>query len=194
MTILKLILVIFIWANLTFCSQTAKKPNNIVSKVLNLDTTYYKSTQQLKSNKIPDSVFQMIELRHLAISGMDCDYGDHLNCWEINELPPQISNLKKMTTLRLTVNSISKIPVELAALKNLKLIDLSDNAGLVNFGGISQLSSLEYLYLYGCGLTKLPDNIGDFKNLKELGLVGNKLDKTEQARIKNALPNCVIKF
>jgi Leucine-rich repeat (LRR) protein len=94
----------------------------------------------------------------------------------------------------LTINSISKIPIELKELKNLKLIDLTDNAGLAFIGDISQLTSLEYLYLYGCGLIKLPNNIGDLKSLKELGLVGNNLDKTEQTRIKNALPNCVIRF
>jgi hypothetical protein len=96
MTNLKLILLIFIWTNFTFCSSSVIKSNQIASKVSNLATTYYKSTQELKSNKIPDSVFQMTELRHLAISGMDCDYGDHLNCWAINDLPPQISNLKKI--------------------------------------------------------------------------------------------------
>jgi hypothetical protein len=48
--------------------------------------------------------------------------------------------------------------------------------------------------LYGCGLAKLPAAIGNLENLNELGLIGNNIDKAEQARIRNALPNCIIKF
>ena len=125
---------------------------------------------------------------------MDCDYGDRTNCWMIKEIPSDIKNLKKLMTLSLTLNAITTIPNELSNLKNLTLIDLTDNAGLTNINSLTKLPNLQYLYLYGCGLTKLPDNIGDFKNLKELGLVGNHLDKAEQTRIKKALPNCVIKF
>ena len=158
------------------------------------DTTYATSTQQLKSNRIPDSVFQLTELRHLSINGMDCDYGDRTNCWMIKEIPTEIKNLKKLTTLRLTLNAVSTIPNELTELNNLTLIDLTDNAGLNNIDNLAKLQSLEYLYLYGCGLTKLPNNIGDLKNLKELGLVGNNLENTERTRIKKALPNCIIKF
>lgn len=174
------------------CSTTTAKiysADNVHS-----DTTYTASTQQLKSDKIPDSVFQMTELRHLSINGMDCDYGDRTNCWKIKEIPSNIKNLKNLTTLRLTLNAIATIPSELSYLNNLTLIDLTDNAGLANINSLTKLPNLQYLYLYGCGLTKLPDNIIELKNLKELGLVGNNLDKTEQARIKKALPNCVIKF
>jgi hypothetical protein len=185
---------IFTWTLLTImaCSTTTTKAK-LVDRA-NLDTTYSTSTQQLKSNKIPDSVFRMTKLRHLAINGMDCDYGDNKNCWGISEIPAGIKNLKDLTTLRLTVDAIASIPIELTELKNLKLFDLSDNAGLTSFDNIARCQSLEYLYLYGCGLTKLPDNIADLKNLKELGLLGNNLDNTERTRIKKALPNCIIKF
>jgi len=179
---------------LTFmaCSTTTRKANQADST--NSDTVYSISTRQLKSDKIPDSVFRMTKLRHLAISGMDCDYGDNKNCWSISKIPNEIKNLKDLTTIRLTVDAIAVIPFELTELKKLKLFDLSDNAGLTSFDNIAKCGSLEFLYLHGCGLTKLPDNIGDLKNLKELGLMGNNIDKTEQKRIKKALPNCIIKF
>ena len=194
MTTPKFISLFFTWIVLTFmaCSATTKKAKQVA--ITNLDTSYSTSTKQLKSNKIPDSVFRMTKLRHLAISGMDCDYGDKTNCWDINEIPAGLKNLKDLKTLRLTVDAIASIPLELTELKNLKLFDLSDNAGLTSFDNIAKCQSLEYLYLYGCGLTKLPDNIGDLKNLKELGLVGNNLDNTERTRITKALPNCIIKF
>jgi Leucine-rich repeat (LRR) protein len=185
---------IFFWTLLiiTSCSTKTVKISHV--DTVNGDTTYNTSTQQLKSDKIPDSVFQMTNLRHLAINGMDCDYGDRTNCWMIKEIPAEIKNLKKLTTLRLTLNAVSTIPNELTELNTLTLIDLTDNAGLNNVDNLAKLQNLEHLYLYGCGLTKLPDNIGDLKNLKELGLVGNNLDNTERTRIKKALPNCIIKF
>jgi Leucine-rich repeat (LRR) protein len=194
MTNLKFISYLFFAALFTIvaCSTTTAKlysADNVYS-----DTAYTSSTQQLKSDKMPDSVFQMTELRHLSINGMDCDYGDRKKCWMIKEIPSDIKNLKNLTTLRLTLNAIATIPNELTHLHNLTLIDLTDNAGLTNIDNLTQLPNLQYLYLYGCRLTKLPDNIGDLKNLKELGLVGNHLDKAEQTRIKKALPNCEIKF
>ncbi|MDP4264164.1 MAG: hypothetical protein Q8941_16670 [Bacteroidota bacterium] len=158
-----------------------------------IDTAYNISTKQLKGDRIPDSVFWMINLRHLSVTGMDCDNGKP-NCWMIKEIPKEIKNLRKLKTLRLTLNAISAIPNELAELKSLNLVDLTDNGGLTNIDNIAKIQSLEYLYLYGCGLTKLPGNIGSLKKLKELGLVGNNLDKAEQARIRKALPNCNVKF
>jgi hypothetical protein len=179
------------------CSTTTAKLYSADSA--HSDTTYTTSTQQLKSNRIPDSVFLLTELRHLSINGMDCDYGDRTNCWVIQEIPGDIKNLRNLTTLSLTLNAITTMPSELAGLDNLTLIDLTDNAGLTNIDNLTKLPNLKYLYLkylylYGCGLTKLPGNIGDLKNLKELGLAGNHLDKAEQTRIKKVLPNCVITF
>lgn len=194
MTNFKLISNIFSWTifAIVACSTTTTK--SFVTNHSNPDTTYSASTQQLKSNNIPDSVFQMTSLRHLAINGMDCDHSDRTSCWMIKEIPTQIKYLQSLTTLRLTLNAIKTIPNELTELNHLKLIDLTDNAGLSDVDNISKIKNLEFLYLYGCGLTKLPDNIGDLKNLKELGLIGNNLDKTEQTRIKQALPTCIIKF
>lgn len=184
---------ILIAASLSICcsSTTTVKPNSIAR--VNSDTTYAISAQRLKSNKIPDSVFQMTELRHLEIWGMDCDYSPHPNCWGITEIPAGIKNLKNLTTIRLTLNAISVIPIELTELPNLTLIDFTDNAGLANIDNLVKITNLKYLYLYGCGLTKLPDKIGELKNLVELGLVGNNINKDELKRITKALPNCVIK-
>ncbi|UKJ06307.1 leucine-rich repeat domain-containing protein [Solitalea lacus] len=173
------------------CTPTTAKLH--YADKVNMDTTYSTSTMELESERIPDSVFQMTNLRYLAINGMDCDYGS-TNCWQINEIPSNIKNLKNLKELGLTLNAITTIPKELTELSNLKSIDLTDNAGLQDINNLTKLKNLEFLYLYGCRLTKLPDNISDLKNLKELGLVGNSLDKNEQERIKKALPNCVVKF
>jgi Leucine-rich repeat (LRR) protein len=191
MTTIKIISFIFICTFFCFgvCSTSSTLSNKSIS-----DTTYIISTKQLKSDKIPDSIFKMTNLHTLIISGMDCDYGNHTNCWMVKEIPKEIKNLKKLITLRFTQNAIQEIPNELSELKELKLIDLTDNVGLSSVVNITKIKSLESLLLYGCNLTKLPDNIGELKNLKELGLTGNNFDKKEQEKIKKALSNCTIKF
>jgi|GEM_PF-2305236 len=162
----------------------------------NSDTTYTRSTRELKSDRIPDSVFSMTNLRHLTIIGMLCDTRETLNvnCWRLNELPAKIKNLKSLTTLTLTVGGIRTIPVEIGELNNLKLLDLTDNSRLNDIAAVTKIQSLEVLYLYRCYLTSLPDNIGDLKNLKKLGLTGNRLDVAEKTRIRKALPNCIIMY
>jgi Leucine-rich repeat (LRR) protein len=174
------------------CSQNKTMP--ALGNRKNTDTLYSVSARDLKSNHIPDSVFEMTHLLNLQIIGMDCDYGDHTSCFMIEEIPPQIKKLTALTSLSLTVNAIQALPIEMAELKHLKMLDLTDNAGLSNIDNIEKLDSLEYLQLNGCRLTKLPANIGNLKYLKELALVGNNIDATEQVRIKTALPHCIIQF
>ncbi len=181
------------------CSASTAKVDAI--SLISVDTIYNTSTQQLKSDRIPDSVFQMTNLRELSISGMDCDYVKRdtegrviVDCWMIKEIPITIKNLKALTTLSLPLNAISRIPDEITQLTNLVSINLTDNAGLSNVDNLTRLSQLKYLGLYGCNIKRLPANIGDLKNLKELGLVGNDIDKVELARIKKALPNCKVIF
>ena len=194
MAIIKIIIVVIGLTVLTVCAcKTTVSSFNQTDKS-QANTTYVTTTQQLRSGLIPDSIFRMGNLKLLSIQGMDCDYGDQSECWMIGEIPPQIKKLKNLETLRLNVNSISTIPVELTELKKLKQIDLSDNVSLSNIDALVKISSIEELYLYGCHLTKMPSDIGNLKNLRKAGIVGNNLDKNEQNRIKKALPNCDIIF
>jgi hypothetical protein len=158
------------------------------------DTLFYSTTRELRSNLIPDSVFLMINLRHLAIMGMDCDYGDHTTCWMITEIPKKIANLRELVSLTLNVNAISTIPEEITQLKKLRFLDLTDNLNITNADVLSGLQNLEKLYLFGCGLKKLPNDIGQLKNLKYLGLTGNPISNDEIARIKKELPYCEVIF
>ena len=72
MTTFKLILSIFTWTLLAFvaCSPLI---TSFQSDPINQDTVYSISTKQLKSNKIPDTVFKMTNLRRLEITVEDCD-------------------------------------------------------------------------------------------------------------------------
>lgn len=177
------------------CSCAAKNPGHPENAVTsNADTIYSITARELRSNHIPDSVFRMKELKSIFIQGMDCDYGDHTQCREITEIPAEIKNLTALVSLHLTVNSIRKLPAEMAALKQLKVLNLSDNAGLQSYDVITELPGLEILHLYGCNLSRLPENIANLTHLKELGLAGNHFDEKEKERIRKALPHCRIVF
>jgi hypothetical protein len=157
-------------------------------------TSYQTSTKQLMSNMIPDSIFKMRQLTLLTVTGMDCDYGDTSTCWMIREIPSQIKYLNKLKSLILNVNSIKRIPPEIQSLKNLTLLDISDNPGLYDIDNLTNLPNLQNLLLYGCNLSKLPSDIKKLRNLKVLGLTGNNLSKSELLRVSKALPDCKIVF
>jgi leucine-rich repeat protein SHOC2 len=158
------------------------------------DTSYITSTQDLKRNKIPDSVFLMTSLKHLVVRGMDCDYGPVPNCWEISELPATVGNLVNLETLRLPVNALNHLPSELALLKELRVVDFSDCLGLHDIGVLTKLDKLEELDLYGCGITHLPKGLNQLTQLRVLGLKGNPLDKREVDIFSKNLPGCRVVF
>jgi hypothetical protein len=180
------------------CSKSHKKSNSAQSS--NSSATFIASTKDLKSNLIPDSVFKMTELKSLMIFGEDCDYRlydkdgkDTTKCWMIKEIPPSIGNLVNLDTLRLTLGAFAKFPDEVSKLKKLRFLDLTDTY-MANIDNLTSLNNLNQLLLFGCGLSKLPNNIEKLTNLKYIGLVGNNLDNTEINRIKKALPNCEVYF
>jgi len=180
------------------CSTSYKNLNT--GQPANSDTVYIASTEDFKSNLIPDSVFKMTQLKTLMIFGRDCDVRyydkdgkDTTQCWMIKEIPSSIGNLTNLDTLRLTLGVFGKFPEEISKLQKLRYIDLTDTY-LSSIDNLTSLKHLNQLLLYGCGLSKLPNDIGKLSNLKFIGLVGNNLDTAEIDRIKKALPNCEVYF
>jgi Leucine-rich repeat (LRR) protein len=181
------------------CKVDRKQPTPLVDT--DTTTVYSTTTFALESNNIPGQVFKMVRLRKLSITGMDCDYkvmdekgNDVTRCWMIEVIPTEIRNLQKLEVLELRLNSISSLPDAILELTNLKTLDLTDNLPLSNVDHVVGLENLEELILFGCGVTKLPEDIGKLKKLKYLGLGGNGVDKREQERVRSALPGCNIVF
>jgi hypothetical protein len=186
---------------LVLCNCKTSRSDELISYKTSINwvaskqpTSYQKTTKELRSNKIPDSVFKMTQLTSLTIMGMDCDYGDTTSCWMIREIPSQIKYLVNLKSIILNVNGIKKIPPEIRSLKKLTLLDLSDNPGLSDINNLTSLPNLQNLLLYGCNLSKLPSDITKLKKLKVLGLTGNNLSKAQLAKIEKELPQCKIIF
>jgi Leucine-rich repeat (LRR) protein len=180
------------------CPPGDEKISN--SKQANADTVYITSTAALKSNLVPDSVFNMTQLKTLVITGSDChtrefdkDGNDITKCWMIKTIPPAIGNLTNLDTLRLTLAVFGKFPDEIAKLQKLRFLDLTDSY-MQDIDNLASLENLNQLLLFGCGLTKLPTGIGKLKKLRFLGLSGNQLDAAEIDRIKQALPDCKVYY
>jgi Leucine-rich repeat (LRR) protein len=190
-----LMAVLLIAAACTPASKVSKEDTSLTT------TAYVTSTRQLKSDKIPDSIFQIPTLRRLTINGGGCNrnagnnsVSSNANCWMIREIPAEISNMQQLQLLELKANDLRTIPQELAYLSKLKTLDLSDNPALTNVNPVTKLVNLENLYLYGCDLQVLPADIDNLVNLKQLGLAGNRIGVAEQERIRQALPGCKIAF
>lgn len=161
---------------------------------------YTAQTRELKSGRIPDSVFSMTELRSLYVMGMDCDYreldamgNDITQCWAIKEIPADIGRLAELEELLLPVNAISSLPKEIRKLKNLRVLDLTDNP-ISKVDDITSLTRLEHVSLCGANITEMPADLRKLNRLKRLCLAGNSISKLERQRIREALPYCDVVF
>jgi len=95
----------------------------------------------------------------------------------------------KIEELNLSNNALTgALPSQVGALRNLKVLNLSNN----NFTGvpaeIGQLSKLEVLDLSNNKLTGLPNELGNLSNLKLLDVSGNSYSKADLDGIRKNLP------
>jgi hypothetical protein len=122
----------------------------------------------VRVKSIPLDVFERVELKYLSVWGQDCDiYGEE--CLAISELPKEIEKLKNLEELRLTLNYIERLPLEILKLEKLRILDLSENPNFSDVGTVTKMAQLEEFYCFGCHLSKSDINI-----------------------LKSRLPNCKI--
>ncbi len=94
-----------------------------------------------------------------------------------------------LTELDLSHNKLTgALQAEIRNLKNLKVLNLSNNQFTGVPAEIGQLSMLEVLDLSNNQLTGLPNELGNLSNLKRLILTGNEYSKTDLAVIQKKLP------
>ena len=112
----------------------------------------------------------------------------------ISKLPPEIKNLKNLTTMYLAGNDMETLPPEIGELKNLREIHLQDNFLVSLPKEIALLPNLEILEIPYNKIENIPEEITTIKTLKQLNLRGNKLADSTQKKIEKAMPNCNISF
>lgn len=83
---------------------------------------------------------------------------------------------------------IGALPSEIGRLKNLKVLDLSNNRFTGVPAEVGHLTHLEILNLSNNQLTGLPHELGELQNLKALDISGNAYSEQDLAVIRAALP------
>jgi small GTP-binding protein len=106
---------------------------------------------------------------------------------ELGSLPPEIRELKNLTTLYLYFNQLTTLPAEIAKLTNLTVLNLSHNQLTSLPPEIGELKNLTKLNMYFNQLTTLPAGIAKLTNLTELKLSRNQLNSlpAEIVELKN---------
>ncbi len=107
---------------------------------------------------------------------------------DLSDVPKEVFGRHNIEGLDLSHNSLNgSLPGEIRFLKELRLLDLSDN----NFTGvpaeIGQLENLEVLDLSNNPITGLPNELGNLKNLKFLDLRGTQYSHQDLETIKRGL-------
>jgi internalin A len=90
----------------------------------------------------------------------------------LTELPAKIGELISLVTLSLDYNHLVVLPSEIGRLANLRTLSIEDNALQELPAQIGELSELEELNLHLNKLIKLPTDIGNLIKLRELYLGG----------------------
>ena len=108
----------------------------------------------------------------------------------LDNLDISIFERTELEMLTVSGNNLSgALPSQIGNLKNLKVLNVSNN----NFTGvpaeIGQLSQLEILDLSNNSLTGLPNELGNLKNLKTFNISGNEFSETDLNSIREQLPD-----
>ncbi len=185
---LKLISIIFVLLSVSFCAIAQNVDKETESKIEeSKKTNKLELHNKNRYNKIPDKIFDLINLQSLSFIGSECDISP---CVNISKIPVKIKNLKNLKELNLIMNGLKSLPKELNTLK-LESLDISNNFGI----DISNLNipSLKILNLNDCNLKVLPKGIWMMKDLTVLGIEGNNNLSDEQVEsFRKEMPKCII--
>lgn len=108
-------------------------------------------------DRIPEEVFTFTDLVLLDLS--NDDFCDDIERNKISIIPDEISQLKKIATLKIANNKVSHISEKLSELKNLKTLDMSNNKLIDLSDKIANMVSLKSLNLSGNPFDMLPPEI-----------------------------------
>ncbi|KAH9679716.1 ADP-ribosyl cyclase/cyclic ADP-ribose hydrolase [Citrus sinensis] len=138
-----------------------------LSRLVNLDLT---NCSRLKS--VSSSLCNLKSLRYLFLSG----------CLKLEKLPEEIGNLESLEIMSARETAVSQVPPSIACLNRVWSLCFERCKGRLPTMGLKlpiffQLQNLEELSLVDCGITELPESLGQSPSLKHLNLSENNFEK-----------------
>ena len=116
----------------------------------------------------------------------------NLSGQQLGQVPADVFSQTNLIELDLSDNRLTgALPGEIRFLKNLKVLNASNNLMTGVPAEIGQLSGLEVLNLANNQLSGLPYELGNLQNLHTLDLSGNPYSEYDLAIIKQSLPETV---
>ncbi len=110
----------------------------------------------------------------------------------LKKIPEYVFSETNIKELDVSNNVLEgSIQGEIRHLRELRVINASNNLMTGVPAEIGQLEKLEVLNLSNNKLTGLPNELGNLKNLKTLNLSGNQYSKQDLDYIRNKLPSSV---
>ncbi|MFA4931040.1 MAG: leucine-rich repeat domain-containing protein [Patescibacteria group bacterium] len=147
---------------------------NDPNQVVNSDQTNDNGANSSSTDNIP------------ASDGLD------LSNQNLSQVPAYVFDRTNLEELNISHNRLTgAIPAEIRQLKNLRILDASDNQMTGVPAEIGQLNNLEKLDLSNNQLTGLPYELGNLSNLKILDLSGNNYSQLDLDIISQNLPATV---
>ena len=157
------------------CGVLDLKPEEIVSDwyPIKIATGQSKNVTSVQTKKRDPSYYKILQKINQAAK----DEVEELSLSDTNltEVPSEIVQLSRLTTLHLSSNFLKSVPPEIGQLSNLTTLHLSNNHLSSLPPEIGQLSNLTQLYLRNNNLSSLPPEIGQLSNLTTLYLSNNHL-------------------
>ena len=136
----------------------------ICGKEYDIETTTELKLMWKKFKKIPEEVFQLINLRVLDLS-----YNN------IQEISDEINKLINLEVLIIENNNIKEITTNLFQLTNLRNLDLNYNQINKLPEEIGQLINLQELFLRKNNIRRIPKSINNLVNLKKFHFTENEI-------------------
>lgn len=138
--------------------------------------------------EIPREIGKLTRLKELLVSyNRVCNVPAEIGCcenleklelasnWELSELPAELSNLKNLCHVDLSINQFTTIPETIVNLPALEWLDMGGNRIQSLPEDIHRMENLHTLWLQRNELEYLPDNISRMQSLGTLVLSSNKL-------------------
>ena len=156
---------------------------NLPPAIASLRKLAYLNLDRNRLVGLPDSLGELSNLRWLR-----------LNHNALQALPDSLGNLEKLQRLYARNNHLQDLPESLARCTQIEDLALSGNQ-ISSFPLLlTRLPKLRNLDLRGNPLTQFPEEIAEMQALRLLTLTECKVPAETQARLRQALPKCLITF